>query len=152
MLKTTALHWRADTILSVGICLGFIVGLILQRLGYIKITPYVDPGMAIILALMLMWPPIKTVMHNVFELLDIIPAKDIHNKVKVIIERYKSQSLGLERLRARKAGEKVFVDVCFMVDKSLPILEAEKLAASLEKDLRVHISSLDIMVNFKPAR
>ncbi len=152
MLKTASLHWYADTILSFGVCFGFIIGFILQYRGYNKITPYVDPVMAIILALLLMQAPVKTVMCNVLELLDIVPAKDIHNKVKAIIDTYKPKFFGIERLRVRKAGEKIFADVCFVVDNNLAVFEAEELARSLEKDLKAHIPSLDIIVHFKSIR
>ncbi len=62
-----------DTVLSFGVCFGFICGLLLQRMGSYKMTPCVDPVMAIILASILIGVPFKTVMHNVLELLDAAP-------------------------------------------------------------------------------
>lgn len=151
VLKTAGLHWYADTILSFGVCFGFMIGFILQYLGYYKITPYVDPVMAVILALLLMQAPVKTVIHNIFELLDTVPVKDIHNKVKAVVEVYKPKSFGVYRLRARQAGEKIFVDVCFLVNGSLPVVAVEELAQGFERDLKAHLPNSDIVVYFKPA-
>jgi divalent metal cation (Fe/Co/Zn/Cd) transporter len=150
MLKTAGLHWYADTVLSFGVCFGFLFGLVLQMLGYTKITPYVDPVMAIILALFFIQTPIKTIIHNVLELLDAVPSQDIRSRVKEVVEQYKPKSFGVHRLRSRKAGERIFVDICFIVHGNITVAEVEQLANSFERDLKGHLPICDVIVYFKP--
>lgn len=150
MLKTASLHWHADTVLSFGVCAGFFFGLLLQNFGFDRITPYVDPLMAIILALLLIRVPLKTIMHNVLELLDAAPAESIRMSVRKVVEEYKPRSFGVHRLRTRKAGEKIFVEVCFIVKPSLTIAEVEELARNFEQDLKIHLPVSDVVVYFKP--
>lgn len=152
MLHTASLHWRADTILSFGVCLGFLVGLILQRAGFTNVTPYVDPVMAIILAFIFIMVPLKTIIDNVKELLDAVPEESIHSKVKKVVDRHKPHSFGVYRLRTRKAGEKIFVDVCFIVHDNSTIAGVEGLANNFEKDLRADLPNSDVVVYFKPNR
>jgi len=150
MLKASGMHWHIDTILSFGVCAGFLIGFILQVLGFYKITPYVDPVMALILSLILLEMPIKAIMRSVPELLDIVPALHIKSKVKEVVEIYMPKSFGVHRLRTRKAGERVFVDVCFLVKPDMTVLEAEELSKNFELDLTEHLPYCDVVVYFKP--
>jgi len=151
IIKAASLHWYTDTMLSFGVCLGFFFGLMMQRLGYIHFSAYIDPVMAIILALIFIRQPVKIVMRNVMELLDAVPGEDIRSKVKKVVEQYKPRSLGIHRLRTRKAGEKIFVDICFVLHDNLTIKEGEELVNNFERDLKGHFPNSDVVVWFKPA-
>jgi cation diffusion facilitator family transporter len=149
VLKMSASHWFIDSALSFAMCAGFLFGLRLHTLGYTHITPYVDPVMAIILALVFMRIPLKTITHNIFELLDAAPGEDIQDKIRKVVDIYKSRSLGVERIRFRKAGRKVFLDVCFFVEANLTVRQAEELANGFERDLAAQIADCDVVVYFK---
>jgi len=94
--------------------------------------------------------PIKAIMRSVPELLDIAPAQHIKSKVKEVVEIYMPKSFGVHRLRTRKAGEKVFVDVCFLVKPDMTVFEAEELSKNFELDLVKHLPYCDVVVYFKP--
>jgi len=149
MLKASGMHWFMDTMLSFGVCLGFILGMLLQRAGYLRITPYVDPVMAIILALILAWVPFKTVIHNVRELLDAVPKGDIYSRIKEIVDRRKPAFLEIHRIRMRKAGEKTFLDIIFAAKDNLTVVDTEELAARFDNDIRSYIGNCDILISFK---
>lgn len=150
MLKTARMHWFADTMLSFGVCAGFLSGLILQRLGFSRITPYVDPVMAIVLAVILIQMPIRMIAHNALELLDSVPPGDIRSKVAKVVDEHKPRSFGVYRLRTRKAGERIFVDVCFIVKEDLTVAQIQELAGSFERDFKAFFPVSDVVVYFKP--
>ncbi len=150
MLKTAGLHWQADTVLSFGMCAGFLVGLAGNRMGYTEITPYVDPVMAVALALYLLLTPLKAIAGNSRELLDAAPEGDIREKVSGVVEDYRPKSFGVHRLRVRKAGERIFIDVCFVLPADLTVDEASGLAANFERDLKTRLPQSDVVVYFKP--
>lgn len=149
MLHAAFIHWRADTILSFGICFGFIVGMVLQLKGFTGIAPYFDPVMAIILALILVAAPARTFAHNVGELLDAVPAGDIHERIKKVLDTRKPDSMDVHRIRSRKAGEKIFLDITLSADKDLTIAKAEELTNILEEDIKSELGNCDIVVCFK---
>ena len=151
MLKASGMHWHIDTLLSFGVCLGFVSGFILQALGFSGITPYVDPVMAIALAVVFIKMPVRAIMHSIPELLDIVPAHHIKAKVKEIVEIYRTGSFGVHRLRTRKAGERVFVDICFLVSPDMTVFQAEQISKNFQTDLIRHLPYCDIVVYFKPA-
>ena len=149
MVKAASFHWLIDVVLSFSVCAGFCFGLIMQALGYYSITPYIDPVMAILLAVFFISTPVRGGLHNLFELLDAVPVGDVSNKVKKVVSQYKPRAFGVHRLRIRKAGQKIFVDVCFIVDKSLTVLQVEELAEAFERDLKAHLPDCDVVVYFK---
>jgi len=151
MLKTSSLHWFTDCILSFAMCAGFLIGLILKNLGYLKTAAYVDPIMAIILAIFLMWAPIGLLLHHVIELLDKVPDKETQNQIKEVVKEYKPKAFGLHRIRIRNAGEKVFVEICFLVKGDSTIKENDELAKNFESDIKKRLPSCDVVVFFKPA-
>jgi len=150
ILKTASVHWHADMLLSFGLCLGFIGGLIMQRSGYYKITPYIDPLMAIVLALVLIQIPVKAIIKNISELLDAAPDDETRNKISKVVEIHKPKSFGVERIRVRKAGSKVFVDICFLVESGKTAQEVQCLSEGFEADLKKHITGCDTVVYCKP--
>jgi len=152
MLKAAALHWFTDTVLSFAIFSGFLFGLLLHRLGYYRITPYIDPVMTIALALFLVRSPIKGLLRNVRELLDAVPDASIRSKVKKVAQSYIPKSFGISRIRTRKAGEKIFIDACLIVKDNLTVGDIKELADSFEADLKSHLANCDVVVYFKPAK
>jgi cation diffusion facilitator family transporter len=152
ILKTAGLHWRTDTIFSFGVCAGFLCGFILKILGFNKVTPYLDPVMAIMLAIIFIKAPVNTIVHNISELLDAVPEGEVRSKINKVVDIHKSKFSGVHRFRTRKAGEKIFVDVGFLIKGSLSITEAEKLASDFEQELKEHVPACDVIVYFKSAK
>jgi cation diffusion facilitator family transporter len=150
MLHAAGMHWFVDTMMSVGMLLGFYGGYLLEHYGYPETAPYVDPVMAIVLALVFMLPPLKTVKKNLMELLDAVPSKEIRAQVRKVAEQYRPKMFGIHRIRTRKAGNKIFVDICFVVKEEMTVREVEEISAAFEKDLKTHLPHLDIIVYFKP--
>ncbi|MFA5339769.1 MAG: cation diffusion facilitator family transporter [Candidatus Omnitrophota bacterium] len=152
MMHTASMHWFIDTGMSVGILGGFCAGWVLKEKGYTNITRFVDPAMAIILALIFIIPPARTIKRHFMELLDAVPSKDIRDKVRQVVDEYKPRMFGVSRVRTRKAGDKIFVDICFVVKEDMTVREAEAVAADFEKDLKTHLRHLDVVVYFKPMK
>ncbi len=150
MLHAASLHWFIDTMMSVGMLLGFCGGYLLENHGYPGTAPYVDPVMAITLALVFILPPLKTVKRNLMELLDAVPSKEIRAKVRKVAEEYRPKMFGIHRIRTRKAGNKIFVDICFVVKEEMTVREVEDISAAFEKDLKTNLPHLDVIVYFKP--
>ena len=149
MIKASSAHWFIDTVLSFGVCVGFCLALLIKNSSWANITPYIDPGMAILLAVFFISSPIKGGLENLFELLDQAPVSGVSARIKEIVNQYKPDSFGVHRLRIRKAGQKVFIDACFAVDDNLTIVEAGEMAESFERNLRAHLPECDVVVHFK---
>ena len=151
MLKVTSFHWFADALLSFCLSCGFFIGLTLERVGYSRAAPYIDPVMAIALAIFLVRMPFRVLLHDVRELLDSVPGEQIQEKIRKVVDIYKPKSFGVSRIRVRKAGPKIFLDICYIVNSNLTIGQVRELANSFEKDLKTHIDNCDVVVYFHSA-
>ena len=149
ILETAGLQWIVDGVLAFAVCIGFTFGFFIRRLGYTNITPYLDPAMSIVLALFFVKAPVKTITRSMLELLDVVPGRNIQDKVKEVVEQYKPRSFGIHRLRYRKAGRKIFLDICFIVHGNLTVNKIEELANSFERDLAARLPNCDVVVYFK---
>ncbi|HNV85901.1 MAG TPA: cation diffusion facilitator family transporter [Candidatus Omnitrophota bacterium] len=151
VLKTAGTHWFADSVLSFSMCFGFLSGAVLRRLGYENISMYVDPVMAVLLCLALMKLPLQSIAANVSELLDAAPKGEIRHAVKKIVEQHKPDPFRLHRLRFRKAGKRIFLDVCFLTYGKMSIREAETLTDQFEKNIAAEFPHCDVVTSFKSA-
>jgi cation diffusion facilitator family transporter len=152
MVHAASMHWFIDTMMSVGMLGGFYLGFLFEKRGFTAAAPYVDPVMAILLALIFILPPIKAIRRNLMELLDAVPSKEVRAKVKKVVDEYKPRMFGVHRLRTRKAGNKIFVEICFVVKEEMTVKEVEAVAEDFEKDLKIHLRHIDVVVYFKPTK
>lgn len=149
MMKSLSVQWTNDTISYAGIFSGFLIGFILIHHGYSGITPFIDPAMTIILSIMLVRAPIKVVIENVHELLDAVPKAPTRGKIREIVNHHFAQDFEILRMRSRKAGHKVFVDICFSAPQNLTLLELEQLQEQVEQTLTQTFVHSDVTVTFK---
>ncbi len=150
MIKSAAFHWLNDTVLSFGIAAGFLFGLIMKNMGKTSITPYIDPAMSIVLALFFIFTPFKSGMRNLFELLDAVPHEDIQGRLRKAIDLCRPDSFIVHQLKIRKAGQRVFMEICFLVEGNLTIKQIEDLSGKFKKGLKTHFLECDAVVYFKP--
>lgn len=151
MLKAASLHWSIDGLLSLVMCLGFLFGFYMHKLGYLRITPYVDPAMALILAAVLVWTPIKMMKRSFRQLVDAVPVKEVRDEIGKVIEEHKVRAFGIRNIRMRRAGEKVFLDICFMVHGHTTMVQTKEFAENFEKDIAKKFPKYDVIVYFHPA-
>ena len=148
MIRTSAEHWCVDASLSFGMCAGFFVGFLLLKTGWVSISVYVDPGMAVLLALFVMRSPFKALSGNVRELLDGVPEPVVHEKIKQAVQKHGAVFPGLHRMRVRKAGKRMFLDVGFKVSGGLTLEEAQARAEKFERELVREVPECDVVVYF----
>lgn len=149
VLKISSMGWFADSALSFGILAGFLLGAVLNHLGYTKYPPYVDPIMAILLALSLIVTPVKTVMSNILDLLDAAPAMHIRENIKKTIEECRPHHLCIDKIRMRSVGKKIFMELCFLADENLTVKEIHRSISDFEKELTGKIPYCDMVVHYK---
>ncbi len=152
MIQASALHWLSDTVLSFGVCAGFVFGLWVDGSAYSALSPYVDPVMAIALAGCLIATPVRGFMRDLSELLDAAPPQEVRDKVQTVLGQYQSRVSGMHRVRTRKAGQKIFVEACFLAHETLTLGYAEELAREFESDLKNHFPDCDVIAHFKACR
>jgi divalent metal cation (Fe/Co/Zn/Cd) transporter len=90
----------------------------LGHIGTVQASAYVDPIVCIALSVIFLRKPYEILRDSVGDLVDVNPYADTVNAIeesaRALAERFYPE--GLEWVRVRKAGRRVFVMVSFFVD------------------------------------
>jgi cation diffusion facilitator family transporter len=122
LVRAEAAEWLGDTLLSVGVLIGFIVAVALVAAGRPDLAAYVDPAMVVAVSLAFLRVPAKLVAGGLREILSkAAPAgtlEELQACVDAVGQRF---GLGESFLRAAKVGGRVDVEVDFVVGPDSPV-------------------------------
>ena len=82
LLEVDVRNWTLDGFVNTGVGLAFLIAMVLAGTRWEFLVPYVDPVLLILLVLALVWVPLRTVLENVGELLQIAPVAEVQKEVK----------------------------------------------------------------------
>ncbi|MFH2034524.1 MAG: cation diffusion facilitator family transporter [Candidatus Margulisiibacteriota bacterium] len=152
VLKDSSRMWFLDSALAFGILGGFLLFFLLKGLGFESVGPYIDPLMAIVLALIFMVSPLKPLREDLLDLLDAAPSTKSRDDIKKMIDQVRPRAVNITRLRMRKAGKKVFLEVGFTTDENLSIGQVRDIIFDFEKSLEGKLKNCDIILRYKGAK
>jgi len=107
-----------------------------------------DVIISFLLASILAYEATGLLKESLHILLDTAP-KGILREVKRIVTGTEGVRK-IRNIRARKVGDKLFVDIVITVDKSLDVEDAHKIASTIESSLRDSLGNVDVIVHIEP--
>jgi divalent metal cation (Fe/Co/Zn/Cd) transporter len=148
LVRAEAELWIVDGWLALGVTAAFVASIALGRIGTQEASAYVDPAVCIVLSVIFLRKPYEILRDSVGDLVDANPYADTVNAVeesaRALSERFHLK--GIEWVRVRKAGRRVFVMVSFFEDpgESLEDMDIARKAvtqemASLHPDVEVAV-------------
>ena len=143
--------WIVEGWLSLGVCVAFVVALILSRPPTQDYSAYVDPAVCIVLSLILLRKPIGILKESFADLVDANPYAETANVVeesaRECVRRYRLKAL--QWVRVRKAGRRVFVIVSFLENPELSLEERERVRQAVDVEMGRLNPDLDVSVLFR---
>jgi cation diffusion facilitator family transporter len=122
LVRAEAAEWLGDTLLSVGVLIGFVVAVLLVAAGRPDLAAYVDPAMVVVVSVVFLRVPATLVAGGLREIVSkAAPAgtmTELQACVDAVGERF---GLGESFLRAAKVGSRVDVEVDFVVAPDSPV-------------------------------
>ncbi|MCM8757154.1 MAG: cation transporter, partial [Candidatus Omnitrophica bacterium] len=140
ILEVNAVGWFNDGLSSLGIAVGFLLAWQFSHLGQNRWAAYVDPMMSLVLAGFLVVEPIRIVRFSMEDLLDVNPGGLTISEARELAERVRKEFnlSAIRRLRLRRAGRRIFLEVGFTTKPEMPIKETARLnqrIAELSKEI-----------------
>ena len=86
ILKLEIKNWRIDAIITMGIAVSLLIAIIMFKMGYTQILPYVDPVIVIILIAASLPVPLKVLLKELRRMLLISNENKIEDEVKKQIQ------------------------------------------------------------------
>ncbi len=104
--------WKLDAYSTGGVGLAFLVQLLLQMTPLTWIVPYIDPAIAIFMAVILAKEPVMMIYDALKSLILVAPKKDVVDKVRSQInEIFADYGFYTDFLDIVKTGRKVWIDI-----------------------------------------
>ena len=128
LIEVDARDWTVDGVISSAVALAFVIALAIQQTDWQFLLPYVDPALVIVLALLLIPLPVRTVLESVSQLLGAAPAPELEQKIRDLVHTL-SQNYPIERIHLQMTvlGRSLYVLVQVLLPPSSPINGVQEL-------------------------
>ena len=153
LARAEAELWIVDGWLALGVTAAFVASIVLGRIGTQEASAYVDPAVCIVLSVIFLRKPYEILRESVGDLVDANPYADTVNAVeesaRALAERFHLK--GIEWVRVRKAGRRVFVMVSFFEDPSESLEAMDKARQAVTQEMASLHPDVEVAVLFSLA-
>ena len=136
-------HVMTDVVTSVGVLLGVMLT------GLTGIT-ILDPLIAILVALNILWTGWQLMKESVGGLMDAAPKAELLEQVRHIVGQHGEGALEAHDLRARHAGRITFIEFHLVVPGSMTVQEAHAICDRIEEGLKETLHEVEISIHVEP--
>ena len=147
-IKAELFIWKLDAICTLGVGAAFAVNLIIIRTPLSWICPYVDPGIAIILAVALLKEPISMILESLRSIVLFAPENEMFERIEAISrERLDHYNCNVTFTDVIKTGRKLWIQVFFTNKKEqldIGMLKAAQLETA--EALKEEFDDIDLVL------
>lgn len=119
-VKAEIYIWKLDALSTLGVGAAFVIQLVLQRTALAWLSPYIDPGIAIIMALILLKEPISMFWGSIKNLILFAPKKEVVDHVREVVDGFLQQhEFDINFLDVIKTGRKIWIEVYILQEGDL---------------------------------
>jgi cation diffusion facilitator family transporter len=136
-------HILSDVVTSVGVLVGLVLAL---ATGY----AFLDPAMAIIVGINILYQGWKVISKSINGLMDRAIEPDEEAAVKQAISSNAEGALNVHHLRSRKAGRVTFIDFDLVVPASMTVREAHRICDRLEDAIHAVLPGAQCEIHVEP--
>jgi cation diffusion facilitator family transporter len=142
-LQADARHLWADVVTSVGVVTGV---LFVLATG----IAWLDPAVAIGVALHVLWSGLGVVRASVGGLMDEAPAESVMRRIRDIVKHQAAGAIEAHDLRTRQTGRLTFLEFHLVVPGDMRVAEAHDICDRVEAALKAEVEGLVITIHVEP--
>lgn len=136
-------HLLTDVMSSVGVLAGLVLSILTG-------LPILDPILAALVALNILWAGWHLVRESVGGLMDEAVPGETLDKIREIISANAGGAFEAHDLRTRHAGRRTFIEFHLVVPGEMPVLQSHEICDRIEKELRAEIADTLITIHVEP--
>lgn len=141
-LEANAQHLFTDVWTSAGVLLG--VSLVAAS-GW----PWLDPVIAILVAVNITWTGFRILRGSALGLMDTALPPDELAKIKTILDSYKKEEVRYHALRTRQGGARRFVSVHILVPGAWHVQRGHRLLERIEAEIRAALPNVTVLTHLE---
>ncbi|TCV74426.1 cation diffusion facilitator family transporter [Neorhizobium sp. R1-B] len=136
-------HIMSDVVTSAGVFIGLILAV---WTGY----AILDPLLAIVVAVNILWQGYKVISNSLGGLMDRALEPDEEAAVREAITTHSEGALGVHDLKSRRAGAAAFIDFHLVVTAGMSVGEAHHICDRLEDAIKAIIPGATLAIHVEP--
>jgi cation diffusion facilitator family transporter len=149
-LQADAWHLRTDVYTSAGVMFGLLVIMIIRLISPDLEINWIDPAVAIVVALMIVRAAWRLTLDAARDLLDVrLPGEDIDWIQKYVCQTWPAVR-SFHHLRTRKAGSNRFIDFHLVVDDTMSVREAHTLGDEIVVAIKGRLPESRVQIHVEP--
>ena len=148
-LEADALHLKTDVYSSLGVGAGLLVLLLLDRVFRVPWAPYLDPAVALAIAIVILVESWKMLRKAFGPLLDASISAEELAAVRSSVARH--PNVALHSMRTRRAGGKKHIDFHLSVPATMSVQASHELCDIIEKELDSVLTNASVLIHIEPA-
>lgn len=146
-LEADALHLKVDVYTSMGVAAGLFLMVVLKYFIQSPLILYLDPLIAIMVALLILRESFILFKKAYAPLLDEALSEEEVERIKALIGRYCSETVNYHGLRTRKAGNYRYVDFHLNVPAVMSVKEAHDLCDAIEEEIKSTLGHTEVTIH-----
>jgi cation diffusion facilitator family transporter len=136
-------HINTDVVTSVGVAIGLVLALVTGWL-------ILDPILAIIVALNILWQGWRVISESVQGLMDRAVEPSDGERIAQIIGDNAGGSIEVHDIKTRVAGRATFVEFHLVVDALMTVQRSHEICDRIEAALKNEIASVQVVIHVEP--
>jgi len=142
-LEADAHHLMTDVWTSGGVLLG---------VGLVALTGWqrLDPIVAILVALNIVWAGVQLMRRSARGLLDPALVPEEQNALREVLRRYEGPELRFHALRTRQAAARRFISLHVLVPGAWTVDRGHQLLEEIEREIRAAIPNAHVLTHLEP--
>ena len=146
-LEADALHLKVDVYTSFGVAFGLLLMVAISKFTTSPLVHYLDPVIAILVALMILKESYSLFMKAYAPLLDESISKEEIDLIKILIDKHCSETVKYHDLRTRKAGNFKYIDFHLNVPANLSVKEAHEICDIIEEEIKQSMKFSEVTIH-----
>ena len=111
-IRAELFMWKLDIVSSMGVAIAFVVQMIMNHTRLAFLTPYIDPAVAVVMALLLIREPVKVIFQSIKNLVLFAPEEGVLNQIRSIVDRHmQDYPYEVKFLDVIQTGRKLWIEV-----------------------------------------
>lgn len=136
-------HIMTDVVTSFGVLAGLLAA---AMTGYFIL----DPLLAILVALNILWQGWKVITNSLSELMDKAVGVEEHMRIRDVISAHSSGAIEVHDLKTRIAGRATFIEFHIVVASEMSVAESHAICDRIEEALKAEIPSVRVIIHVEP--
>jgi cation diffusion facilitator family transporter len=142
-LQADGRHLMADVVTSVGVLAGLLAAVATG-------IPQIDPALAALVALNILWSGWQVMRDSVGGLMDQAAPPEMLARIRELISTHAEGALEAHDLRTRHAGRMTFIDFHLVVPGGLTVSEAHEICDCVERAIRQEFEGALVTIHVEP--